>query len=440
MPGEFYIEGKAQKVDISLLVAAAIEIEDKLDSIVVYRGKTTGDGAVDGSTLICADLATKPDYDGNLVVVKSGAYAGEASQINGATTGGSVAAYNHFGGQIANGVSFAVLGIRAGTAAIAAIEAKLDDASHGLAALKALIDTINTNQGDPSADTLKSTAAKIGDLARSLATIIGTRWNAAGNFGTDITTLLTNLGDASSDTLKSVVAKIGDSATTLVSYLSTLTTNLGDFSGHTLKSVAAAIGDSVSTLVSLIGTAITNVGDASGDHLTSIVAKIGNSASTLVALLGTLTTNLGDFSGHTLTSIAAAIGDSATTLVSYLSSIKTETDKLKNTVSAAVYAHPNSIAEQDAYVFAAAIQKVSIRFDMSGLAQKTTVREKEQVDGANYRGISAKVFPDEFDAGAQEVVIDYVQANALYKITFQSAVLEGGVVNVPYRIITQDLS
>ncbi len=327
MPGEFYIQGKKEKIDISGLVAAALELEDKLDSIVVYRGRTTTDGAVDGSTLICADFTMKPDYDGNLVVIKSGAYAGQSSQINGDTTGGIVVPCTSFGGQIVSGVSFAVLGIRADTAAIAAIEGELDDASHGLAALKSLIDAINANQGDPSADTLKST-----------------------------------------------VAKIGDSAITLVSYLSTLTTNLGDFTGYTL------------------------------------------------------------------TSIAAAIGNSATTLVSYLSSIKAETDRLKNTVAAAVYAHPNSIAEQDACVFAAAIQKVSIRFDMSGLAQKTTVREKEQVDGANYREISAKVFPDDFDPGCQEVVIDYVQANALYKITFQSAVQEGGVVNIPYRTISQDLS
>lgn len=35
MPGEFYIEGKKEKIDISQLVAAATLLEDKLDSIAL---------------------------------------------------------------------------------------------------------------------------------------------------------------------------------------------------------------------------------------------------------------------------------------------------------------------------------------------------------------------------------------------------------------------
>jgi hypothetical protein len=121
MPGEFYIEGKKEKIDISGLVAAAIELEDKLDSIVVYRGRTTADGAADGSTLICADLTTKPDYDGNLIVVKSGACAGQASEINGSTTGGAVTAFSPFGGQVTSGVKIAILSLRVNMADITAI-------------------------------------------------------------------------------------------------------------------------------------------------------------------------------------------------------------------------------------------------------------------------------------------------------------------------------
>ena len=139
MPGEFYIEGQQQKINVTQLVAAVAQLEDKLDSIIVYRGKTTAPGAIDGSTLICSDLTTHADYNGNLVAVKSGAYAGQVSEINGATTGGTVTAYTHFGGQIAIGVSFAVLGIQGDAAEIAAIEAKLDDASHGLGAHRSSI-------------------------------------------------------------------------------------------------------------------------------------------------------------------------------------------------------------------------------------------------------------------------------------------------------------
>jgi len=126
MPGEFYEEARKQKVDISGILAGVAELEQKLESLVVYRGETTAPGAVDGSTLICSELTSKPDYNGNLVVIKSGDYIGQSRQINGATTGGTATADTPFGGQIVTGVKFAVLGIRFGSVVLAAIEAKLD--------------------------------------------------------------------------------------------------------------------------------------------------------------------------------------------------------------------------------------------------------------------------------------------------------------------------
>jgi hypothetical protein len=65
MPGEFYIEQKAEKADLKSILALAAEVESKLDSFVVYRGETTAPGAADGSTLICSDLTTQADFDGN---------------------------------------------------------------------------------------------------------------------------------------------------------------------------------------------------------------------------------------------------------------------------------------------------------------------------------------------------------------------------------------
>jgi hypothetical protein len=44
--------------------------------------------------------------------------------------------------------------------------------------------------GDPSAHTLTSLTAKWGDTARSLALILGSRWDAAGDLGTDIENIL----------------------------------------------------------------------------------------------------------------------------------------------------------------------------------------------------------------------------------------------------------
>ena len=60
MPGEFYIEGKQQKVDITQLVNAVTDLKQSIDSLVVFHGTTTAPGAPDGSTLICADLAAEP--------------------------------------------------------------------------------------------------------------------------------------------------------------------------------------------------------------------------------------------------------------------------------------------------------------------------------------------------------------------------------------------
>ncbi len=50
-----------------------------------------------------------------------------------------------------------------------------------------------TSVGDPSAHTLTSLAAKFGDIARSLDLILGARWDAAGDLGTDIASELISL-------------------------------------------------------------------------------------------------------------------------------------------------------------------------------------------------------------------------------------------------------
>jgi len=117
MPGEFYIEGKQQKVSLKDLSTAIAELEAKLDSVVVYRGETTDAGAVDGSTLVCSDLTTRPDFDGNTVVILSGDYAGQARVISGSTAAGTVTPESAFGGQIVAGVKFAILSVRSSGAA-----------------------------------------------------------------------------------------------------------------------------------------------------------------------------------------------------------------------------------------------------------------------------------------------------------------------------------
>jgi len=100
--------------------ANPLEVHDpKVGSLISYEGVTTADGAGDGSSLIDNVLTTRPDYNGNLVIITSGAYAGQGRDINGATTGGTVTPASAFGGQILSGTSFVILALRFTSASIA---------------------------------------------------------------------------------------------------------------------------------------------------------------------------------------------------------------------------------------------------------------------------------------------------------------------------------
>jgi len=147
-----------------------LEVHDpKVGSLISYEGVTTADGAADGSTLIDNVLATLPDYDGNLVIITSGAYTGQGRDINGVTTGGTVTPHLPFGGQILIGTTFVIAAIR-----LTPVE---------VAALTALVVALMADVGDASASTLGSILAILGDPATAISTLIGTAADA-GDLGT----------------------------------------------------------------------------------------------------------------------------------------------------------------------------------------------------------------------------------------------------------------
>jgi len=115
-------------------------------------------------------------------------------------------------------------------------------------------------------------------------------------------------------------------------------------------------------------------------------------------------------------------------------------DNLIGTPTTGTFSLVNNILEQDCLIFAVANQIVDIELDMSNLVQTNTVREYVQVDGANYRQVSAKVFPTDFDAGTKCASLSFTQKNSLYKVTLQASIIEGSAKNVPYRYIVRDLS
>jgi len=94
--------------------------------LISYEGVATANGAVGGGTLVCTDLTLRPDYNGNLVVITSGAYIGQARDIDGATNLGTVTPHTAFGGTIVAGTEFLIVALRMTPAEVADIEEKLD--------------------------------------------------------------------------------------------------------------------------------------------------------------------------------------------------------------------------------------------------------------------------------------------------------------------------
>ncbi len=97
-----------------------------LRGLISYEGVATADGAAGGGTLVCSDLTLRPDYDGNVVVITSGALIGQARDIDGATNLGTITPTAVFGGQIVAGVEFIIVALRMSIAEVADIEEKLD--------------------------------------------------------------------------------------------------------------------------------------------------------------------------------------------------------------------------------------------------------------------------------------------------------------------------
>lgn len=91
----------------------------------------------------------------------------------------------------------------------------------------------------------------------------------------------------------------------------------------------------------------------------------------------------------------------------------------------------NNALEQDALIIPARNAQVDIELDLNALVNPITIREYVQVDGTNYRQVSAKIFPAAFDAGTKCVIYSFPQKNSFYKITLQEAV--GEAANIPYR-------
>jgi len=112
--------------------------------IISFQGVATANGGAGGINLICSDLTLRPDYDGNLVIITSGAYIGQARDINGVTNLGTVTPHAAFGGQIVAGTEFLIVAIRTTPAEVAALTALVVALTANVATLTANVADVET--------------------------------------------------------------------------------------------------------------------------------------------------------------------------------------------------------------------------------------------------------------------------------------------------------
>jgi hypothetical protein len=96
------------------------------------------------------------------------------------------------------------------------------------------------------------------------------------------------------------------------------------------------------------------------------------------------------------------------------------------------YVHSNVTTEEDAITITANADKTVISMDMSLLAQTTTIRVYEEIDGTVAESFTEKVWPTDFEANTEAMEITLIGKGRDQKITFQSGTLEGATRNIPW--------
>ena len=109
---------------------------------------------------------------------------------------------------------------------------------------------------------------------------------------------------------------------------------------------------------------------------------------------------------------------------------------------AAVYAHPDSVAELTVFQYnpsPPADKFLGIWLDMVNHIQDTTIRVKWIPDGATLRTFHTKVWTPSDDPVVYipEFTIGMATGSLAVTVTVQSAVLEGAARNLPYRYIVR---
>ncbi|MCZ6583047.1 MAG: hypothetical protein O6761_07760 [Thaumarchaeota archaeon] len=96
-----------------------------------------------------------------------------------------------------------------------------------------------------------------------------------------------------------------------------------------------------------------------------------------------------------------------------------------------ILSHPNTTVETDLLEHLLLTEKITHNISFKNLAQQTTIRVLEKIDGTLYENIDSggAIFPDDFgDATGVTIVLD--GAGADMKITLESAIAEGSAKEI----------
>lgn len=108
--------------------------------------------------------------------------------------------------------------------------------------------------------------------------------------------------------------------------------------------------------------------------------------------------------------------------------------EIKTVLRDVLFSHPNTTVET---ILAEHLSITEIdyhHFDLSNLLQSTTIRVYEKTDGTNYRLLSQRVYPDDYDDGIKTVVIVLNGGGHDMKITLQSSTSEGSAKSIPGNV------
>lgn len=108
--------------------------------------------------------------------------------------------------------------------------------------------------------------------------------------------------------------------------------------------------------------------------------------------------------------------------------------EIKTIVGNVSFSHPNTTVETDLDEHIKLTELDYHTLDFSNLTQITTIRVYEKTDGINYRLLSQRVFPDDYDTGVETIIVILNGGGQDMKITLQSAVAEGSAKSIPGTI------